>query len=1165
MPLAPGRYAAPLTATLAGTAMVASLGLAVPATAQPRPEDKGITTYIVQLEEQPLATYEGGVRGLKPTKPRSGQRVDSENAAAQEYTDFLRGEQNDAVSAAGARRGDIVRRYDTAFNGMAVELSAAEAASIRKAPGVVNVWEREILAADTVTTPDYLGLRGVGGVWDEQFGGPGNAGDGVIVGIIDSGIWPENPSFAEMDGASVPADWNGACEAGGDNDVDSRVSCNNKLIGARYYKPDGDIPDFEFDSPRDYDGHGSHTAGTAAGNDETSMEVNGVELGVGSGMAPRAQIAAYKALWADGEGGATGTSDDLVAAIDDAVADGVDVINYSVSGSREYVVDAVEIAFLNATSAGVFVATSAGNSGETDGPSSVAHNAPWTTTVAASTHSRNVNKVAPEMAGFSSYGPALAGGGDLLKPDITAPGVDVIAAVAPPAYEGEDYGSLSGTSMSAPHIAGLALLMKQAEPGWSPAAVKSAMMTTARTVNSADEPIQRAGADATPLDYGSGEVVPAPAYEPGLVYDAGFDDWLTYMCAIDQLRLVANPAICDGVDADPSDLNYPTIAIGDLAGSQTVTRTVTNVSDQDAVYSSASSLTPDGVEMEVDPATITVPAGGEATFSVTFQQNDAPLDEYTFGRLVWEPTGGGTSVTSQIALQPTAVSAPDEIVDTGTSGSRDYTLTPGFTGTLDTDIDGMLAPDVTDLTVKRDPNTPLDGITRVEVPSGTSVARFATFADEVAAEDVDLAIYDPSGELVDSSANEGSEEQVTVVDPEPGNWYVTVDLYSKEAQADVPINSFLVGDTDEGNLEVDPTTAAVEPSQEVDMTTAWSGLADGRYLGSINYRNGSDTVGRTLVTITVDDAPTVGRIAGSNRFETAALVAGEYPEGVDTVYVANGYSFADSLSGAPAAASTVAPSTREAAGAVGAPILLTRADRLPPSTIAALEALDPSNVVVLGGEGVVEPSVSEDLEAYGDVERVGGVNRYETSKKIAERSGRDVETVYIASGDERSFPDALGAGALAGTQGAPVLLTRPGRVDEATRSALNYLNPDEVVVIGGPGAVSGTVFTSLGADRRLAGDNRWETAVAISQEFEGDIDGTYVASGEAFPDALAGAALSGYLGQPLTLSAKNSVPAVVMTELDRLSPGEVAMVGGPGALTGKVEERLNASYPSWRR
>jgi putative cell wall-binding protein len=146
-----------------------------------------------------------------------------------------------------------------------------------------------------------------------------------------------------------------------------------------------------------------------------------------------------------------------------------------------------------------------------------------------------------------------------------------------------------------------------------------------------------------------------------------------------------------------------------------------------------------------------------------------------------------------------------------------------------------------------------------------------------------------------------------------------------------------------------------------------------------------------------------------------------------------------------------------------------------------------------------------------------------------------------------------------------VLLVHPTQVGRYTQSALDYLNPTEVVVIGGPNSVSKQVYDDLGADRRLWGANRWETAVAVSKQFDADIDGTYVASGEVFPDALAGSALSGHLGQPITLSAKNTVPEVVMSELDRLSPDKVTILGGPATLTGEVEKQLNAAYPSWRK
>ncbi|MGC1208407.1 MAG: S8 family serine peptidase, partial [Ornithinimicrobium sp.] len=1076
-------------AVLAAAALIAPMALASPAAAQGPTDDGSVTAYIVQLQDLPVATYDGGVEGMKATKAEAGEKVDTTSAESQEYADFLEGEQNAAVRAAGASTDDVIYRYDTAFNGVAVELSAAQADAIRKAPGVVNVWESEMFTVDTITTPDYLGLTGDDGVWQQEFGGPANAGEGMVVGIIDTGIWPENPSFAEMPGSTIPADWNGECVEGEDPEAENNVTCNNKVIGARYYDEEADVLDIEFKSPRDYDGHGSHTGATAAGNLDTPVTINGIDLGLASGMAPRAHIAAYKALWADGAGSASGSSVDLVAAIDDAVDDGVDVINYSVSGSSQFVVDPVELAFLGAAASGVFVSASAGNSGDTVGESSVAHNSPWTMTVAASTHDRNVNKeltlgdgssyegvgvgpglesaplvyagdiaasgasqteanecwldidpdedgdqpsidpegaegnivicdrgtvarvdksaavaatggvgmvlantsaaqslngdfhsvptvhvtstvgdavkayesanddasaaigepqtgpvTAPEMAGFSSYGPALAGAGDLLKPDITAPGVDVIAAVAPPAYDGEDFGSLSGTSLSAPHIAGLALLMMQENPEWGPAGVKSAMMTTARTTNTDGGQIQRTGDDASPLDYGSGEVVPAPAYNPGLLYDAGAEDWVAYACSLEQYQLVGGE--CDEPLSDPSDLNYPTIAIGDLAGTQTVTRTVTNVTDTEATYSSDTSQAPPGVEMTVEPATVTVPAGGEATFTVTFDYDGAALDTYTFGTLVWD---GPSTVTSQIAIQPTAVATEGEISGTGASGSRDYDLIAGFDGTLNTDIDGLVAADVVVVPTVKTPGTTIDGVGEFDVPEVTKVLRFATYGEEIAASDIDLNIYNPDAQLVGSSGSGGSTEEFTIDNPVAGTWFVAVDLFSSEPSVQVPVSGFYVGEEDAGNLTVSPDTVPVSAAETVEMTATWSGLADDtRYMGAINYINGSSPAGRTLVSISVQGAPEVGRIAGLNRYDTAAKIALEYPGDPDTVFISSGSSFADALSGSSAAANSKMPSTLES-GSLAAPILLTKPNVLPRETVAALEAIEPSQIVILGG------------------------------------------------------------------------------------------------------------------------------------------------------------------------------------------------------------------------
>ncbi len=515
-------------------------------------------------------------------------------------------------------------------------------------------------------------------VCGSKLGGVGSAGEDVIIGIVDSGVWPESLSYSDRTGLNgngtkdgklsyqqIPG-WNGKCTPGEEFNASM---CNQKLIGARYYNEgwggndgiDATLP-FEYNSPRDYNGHGTHTSSTAGGNYNVPTTGAASVFGPISGIAPRARIAMYKACWSVPGTAGSCQGVDLLAAIDQAVADGVDVINYSISGTRTNFRDPVEIAFLNAAAAGVFVAASAGNSGPT--VSTVAHPSPWITTVAAGTHNRNgagsvtlgngvtysgasvatpvtaplidstaaglpgadpaqlalcygaadgavvldpakvagkivvcdrgvtarVNKSlavqqaggvgmilvntsanslnadfhfvptvhlqntdraavkayaatpgatatinqativfnapAPFTASFSSRGPLLAGGGDLLKPDVIAPGQDILAAVAPPNNAGRDFDLYSGTSMSSPHVAGLAALLKDLHPDWSPMAIKSALMTSAYDVLD--------GPNTNPLvifRQGAGHVRPNSAADPGLVYDSNVNDWYAFICA----------------------------------------------------------------------------------------------------------------------------------------------------------------------------------------------------------------------------------------------------------------------------------------------------------------------------------------------------------------------------------------------------------------------------------------------------------------------------------------------------------------------------------------------------------------------------------------------------------------------------------------------------------
>jgi subtilisin family serine protease len=978
------------------TAAVTALAMATSGSAQAKPAQLSTALYLIQVKGAPLASYTGGVAGITATKPADGAKLNPQSWNYQAYKDYLRSARANVLRGAGVDAKRTVTDYDTAFNGFAAKLTSAEAERLRRSSGVANVWKNEILRVDTISTPKFLGLDGPGGVWQRQFGDPAHAGEGIVIGSIDTGIWPENPSFAALpeprpDQAVIDAKWHGECIAGADGPP---VACNNKLIGARWYNASGlDTFPGEFHSPRDFDGHGSHTASTAGGNNGVTATINGSSVGTVSGMAPVARIAAYKALWEQG-GTASGGTVDLVNAIDDAVADGVDVINYSISGSRAFVIDPVELAFFNAAAAGVFVAASAGNDGP--GTSTVAHNSPWLTTVAASTHDRSATKTvtlgnaatytgagigpgvgssplvdsvnsglagadptqiaqcfigtldpakvtgkivlcarggnartdkskavqqaggvgmilynptpntlnadfhfvpsvhvdgtagaaikayiagnanptaaisagvmvtaeAPVMADFSSRGPALAGSGDLLKPDITAPGVDVIAAVAPPNHADNLWDTESGTSMSSPHIAGIAALIRSKNPTWSPMAVKSALLTTAGTVDNAGKAIQRAGANATPLDFGSGHVRPANAFDPGLVYQSGPTEWAQYACGIGQHFLVGEGTdVCDIVGSvDPSDLNYANIAVGDLAGKQTITRTVTNVSQRASVYF-AKVAAPAGFTVAVNPPVIVVPPGRSVTFKVEITRTTAAFNTYAFGSLTWLDTRGH-SVRSTIAVRPVPIAAPIETVQSGTSGSTTLSVRAGYNGTLTATPHGLVAANVTTnhlvganttFSTTNPTAGPSAAKVTVTVPAGTKIARFATFgADYGDGADIDLYLYaSGSTTLLAASAGGTAEEAITIAAPGTYDIYVVqFALPSGVSEQDVKLNSFVVAPGAAGNLTATPASQPATLGGLRSVTVGWSGLTAGtHYLGVIEYGDGTTAQGQTIVAV----------------------------------------------------------------------------------------------------------------------------------------------------------------------------------------------------------------------------------------------------------------------------------------------------------------------------
>jgi hypothetical protein len=985
-------------ATLAiATAAVTLSAVALAGSAGAAPGQTASAMYLVQLADAPIAAYTGGVSGIAATKPALGAKLDPRAWNYGAYRDYLRAKRTEVLATAKIDKKKTVAEYDTVVNGVAAKLTGAEVAKLRATAGVVRVWKNEVLKLDTISTPRFLGLDGPNGAWARQFGDVSHAGEGTIIGVIDSGIWPESPSFAALpeprpDADVIAAKWFGVCEPGDDASEDP-VTCNNKLIGARAYDF-GSVPviDDEFHNARDFDGHGTHTASTAAGNNNVPAVINGVEVGRASGMAPAARVAAYKICYelADGSTANCGAIE-AVAAVDDAVADGVDVINYSIGGSTGTITDLLHQAWFNAAAAGVFVSTSAGNSGPA--PSTVAFNSPWTTTVAASTHDRQFNKSvtlgngqtftgagvgpavpssplidsvnaglagadpaevelcfigtldpakvtgkivlcargvnarvdksqavrdaggvgmvlynptpnslnadfhfvptvhvgptegaaikayiagtasptasiaaavaiqarAPQMAAFSSVGPGLSGSADLLKPDITAPGVDVIAAVSPVSNAGNLYNALSGTSMSSPHVAGIGLLLKSKNPTWSPMAIKSAIMTTATTLDNTGQPIQRAGVNATPFDFGAGHVRPGAAFDPGLVYESTPLDWFRYTCGIGEHQVLGDGSdVCAILgEIDPSDLNYPSIAVGDLAGKQTVTRTVTNTTRQASVYVPVVQA-PAGYSVKVSPAVMTVLPNRSASYTVEITRTTAAAGQWSFGSLTWADLRGH-SVRSPLVVRAAAIAATAEVATIGASGAQALTVRTNFNGTLTAKPYGLVAPTVSrqsvdGVNIAFDPGAPAadpgTGHFTVTVPAGTKVARFATFtADHQLGTELDLYVY-KDGNLVGQAPGAWADRAVTVT--EPGTYEIFIPRFTLPGPQtqDVVLNTFLVPATPVGNFTATPASQPVTAGKAVSVNAAWTGLTPGtRYFGLVEYGNGPTALDRTYFSI----------------------------------------------------------------------------------------------------------------------------------------------------------------------------------------------------------------------------------------------------------------------------------------------------------------------------
>ncbi|WP_161958461.1 cell wall-binding repeat-containing protein [Ornithinimicrobium cavernae] len=300
----------------------------------------------------------------------------------------------------------------------------------------------------------------------------------------------------------------------------------------------------------------------------------------------------------------------------------------------------------------------------------------------------------------------------------------------------------------------------------------------------------------------------------------------------------------------------------------------------------------------------------------------------------------------------------------------------------------------------------------------------------------------------------------------------------------------------------------------------------------------------------------VDRLAGENRYATAAHVAKKWTGTVDRVYVVSGHNFPDSLvAGARA-------------GVFDAPVLLTKGDHLPSETVRELDRLSPTRITVIGGTSSVSDGVLKDLRAFAGsegVERVVGADRYATSAKIAARYKPGHDRVFLASGE--TFPDALSAAAVAGTQQHPLMLTRQGRLPASVAAQLERLAPDEVVIVGGRSAISDAVAAEAasragGEYRRVSGADRYRTSAAVAKEFSPDLTPGYVASGDHYADALVVSGLAGRHKVPVVLTRSDHLAEGSIEALAHLDPDRIFVAGGPAAVSdGVVAQLKNPGTP----
>ncbi|XP_052730201.1 cucumisin [Vigna angularis] len=650
----------------------------------------------------------------------------------------------------------LVHSYKKSLNGFVAKLTEEEAARMTGLDDVVSVFPNKRNEVQTTRSWDFVGLS--------QSAKRTSKESDIIVGVIDTGIWPESRSFDDQGFGPPPSKWKGTCH---------NFICNNKIVGAKYFRTKDSYEEL---SPRDSNGHGTHCASTAAGNSVEFASFLGLASGTARGGVPSARIAVYKVCSSSGYCDDT----DILQAFVEAIEDGVDIISISIGPANvehyNYFNDVYAIGAFYAMKKGILTSTSAGNSGPEYYTTS--KNAPWALSVAASTTDRkfltsvqlgdgrtyqgfSVNifdyvsypliyagnapniidrynnsifrlcqensldenlvkgkivlcddfqqsscvrsvsgaagilfrslgpndvvftyalppvllrridgarihsyisrsrnptvtifktyqdpdSIALYTAPFSSRGPNAVNQ-NILKPDLAAPGVDILAASPPISFDSNvggdiriaEYNIMSGTSMACPHATAAAAYIKSFYPDWSPAAIKSALMTTATPMS---KKLNHEGEFA----YGAGQINPMKALNPGLVYDANEIDYVNFLCGegYDTKKLRTITKDDSSCTQQPNNgmvlnLNLPSFALSmntSTPFSSTFHRTVTNVGANTSTYKARLNVPPSSLKLKVEPDVMSFSyVGQKKSFTLVIE---GTLNEVTVScSLIWD-------------------------------------------------------------------------------------------------------------------------------------------------------------------------------------------------------------------------------------------------------------------------------------------------------------------------------------------------------------------------------------------------------------------------------------------------------------------------------------------------------------------------------------------------